>query len=164
MRKISRYMTIICLYALVYMVLVENVSWLNFVIGLAVSCIAIAFSNRYLLFNKYEQLFPIKFSGFFIYFFYLMIKVMQSGIKAAVITIKGNEKLHFEQYISSLPNDFTLNLLANSITLTPGTVTVNRNGNDLLIMQLSKESESFDDTDIMEFEKKIFKLIVRESD
>lgn len=164
MRRIGRYIVILCLYALVYMVLVENVSWRNFGIGLAVSFVAIIFSDKYLLYDDYEQLFPIRFSGFFIYIFYLMFKVMQSGIRAAKLTISGNAKLLCENYESTLPNDFTLNLLANSITLTPGTVTVNRKGNELLVMQLSKESEDFDTKSIEDFEKRINKMMVRKSE
>lgn len=143
------------------MVLVENFSWLNFIIGLAVSFIAVAFSNRYLLYQKYEKLFPINFLGFLVYLVYLMAQVMISGVKAAVQTITGNAKLIYYSYETALPNDFTINLLANSITLTPGTVTINRKENELLIMQLCKKTEDFDVEGIQEFENIINKLVVK---
>ena len=46
--------------------------------------------------------------------------------------------------------------------MTPGTVTVNRKDNDLLVMQLAKENEEFDKNSIADFENKIAKLVVRE--
>ena len=161
LKRISRHIIILCIYALVYMVLVENFSWLNFIIGLAVSFIAVTFSNRYLLFQNYEKLFPINFLGFIVYTIYLLAQVMISGVKAAVLTVTGNAKLEYYSYETSLPNDFTINLLANSITLTPGTVTVNRKNSELLIMQLCKKDQAFDVEGIKQFENKINKLVVR---
>jgi len=162
LKRIVRYTVILCIYALVYIVLVENVGWLNFLIGLAVSFIAILFSDKYLLYDEYDKLLPIKLWGFFIYIFYLMIKIMQSGVNAAILTIKGNAHLLYYNYESMLPNDFALNLLSNSITLTPGTVTVKRNNNALLIMQLAKDGDGFDLKSIKEFERRINKFAVRE--
>ncbi|MBN2880206.1 MAG: Na+/H+ antiporter subunit E [Clostridia bacterium] len=160
-KKIARYIVILCLYSLVYMVLVENVGWLSFLIGLAVSFIAILFSGKYLLFESYDQLFPMRFWGFLIYVFYLFAKIIQSGIQAAIMTISGKTKLFYSRYESVLNDDFTLDLLANSITLTPGTVTVNRKENVLLVMQLGKEDAGFDSKDINALEKKIKKLVAR---
>jgi len=148
-KKITRYAVILCLYSLVYMVLVENVGWLSFLIGLAVSFIAILFSGKYLLFESYDKLFPMRFWGFLIYVFFLFVKIIQSGIQAAIMTISGKS------------DDFTLDLLANSITLTPGTVTVNRKENVLLVMQLGKEDADFDSKDINALEEKINKLVAR---
>ena len=162
LKRIVRYVVILCVYALVYIILVENVGWLNFLIGLAVSFIAIIFSDKYLLYDEYDKLLPIKLWGFFIYICYLMIKIMQAGVKAAILTIKGKAQLLYYNYESILPNDFSLNLLSNSITLTPGTVTVSRKENVLLIMQLAKENEKFDIDSIKEFERRIDKFAVRE--
>ena len=162
LKRIVRYAAILCVYALVYIVLVENVSWLNFLFGLAVSFIAILFSDKYLLYDEYDKLLPIKLWGFLIYIPYLMAKIMQAGIRAAALTVKGNAKLLYYNYESILPNDFSLNLLANSITLTPGTVTVSRKNNSLFIMQLAEEDEEFDLKSIKKFEKRINKFVVRE--
>ena len=162
MRKISRYIIIACIYAIVYMVLVEKFSWLNFGIGLAFSFIAFVFSNRYLIFSRYDVLFPVKFTGLIIYLISLMVNIMSSGLKAAKMTVKGEGKLKYEWYTSSLNNDFALNLLANSITLTPGTVTASRKDNDLLIMQLCKEDDGIDFEDIKKFESKIKKISLSE--
>ncbi|MEX1377029.1 MAG: Na+/H+ antiporter subunit E [Eubacteriales bacterium] len=163
MKKFFRLLTILCIYALIYMVLIEKISWLNFAIGLAVSTIAIIFSDKYFLFDEYSNFFPINPLGFLLYFFYLIANVMTSGVKAAILTVRGDAKLHFAHYESGLKNEFALNLLSNSITLTPGTVTVNRKDNDLLIMQLCKKGEQFDTKSIEEFEKNINKFVVRES-
>lgn len=162
MKKLFRLLTIFCIYALVYMVLVEKISWLNFAIGLAVSAVAIIFSNKYFLFDNYSNFFPISILGFLLYFFYLAGNIMISGVKAAIMTVRGNAKLQFMYYESGLKNEFALNLLSNSITLTPGTVTVNRKENSLLIMQLTRAGENFDRKSIEEFENKINKLVVRE--
>lgn len=160
-KKIIRYAVILCLYSLVYMVLVENVGWLSFLIGLAVSFIAILFSGKYLLYESYDKLFPMRFWGFFIYVFYLIAKIIQSGVKAAAMTISGKTKLLYSRYESMLSDDFSLDLLANSITLTPGTVTVNRKENVLLVMQLGRADDEFDPSDINALEKNIKKLVAR---
>lgn len=162
MKRVINLIIIICFFALVYIVLMENFSWINFGIGLGISLVAVIFSNRVLLSENYEKLFTIKILGFVLYLFYLMAKVMQAGFRAGILTIRGKVKLDYKHFYSTLPNDFALNLLANSITLTPGTVTIDRKDKDLYIMQLCKTSQEFDFKDIQAFEKRIKKFAISE--
>lgn len=160
MKKIFIYILIIFFYAIIYMILAEEFSLVNFAVGILICTCAILFSNKYLLSNKYHTLFPFRVVKFVLYFFYLIIKIMLSGVSAAILTITGKVKLEYKNFSSELDDDFGLNLLANSITMTPGTVTINRKNNNLYIMQLCPLDKEFDMKDILAFEKRIKKLIV----
>ena len=122
------------------------------------SLLAIFLTDKFLLVTPYTSLFDFNIFHFLIYIFYLLYKIFTSGYKAAVLTIKGNAHLIFFTYESVMTDDFSLNLLSNSITLTPGTVTVNRQDNSLLIMQLCPDKENCNTSEIVKFENKIKKL------
>ncbi len=65
-------------------------------------------------------------AGFFLYFFWLTIQILKANIDVVMIIL--NPKLPISPEIikfdSKLPNDVALTTLANSITLTPGTLTL----------------------------------------
>ena len=112
-------------------------------------------ADRFLLDKRYIDTFNFKFLRFIGYFFYLLYKIIVSGARTAVLTLTGNARHVMLSYHGALDSDFKCNLLANSITLTPGTVTVNREGSDFLILQLIKRDASGNTADIAKLERRI---------
>ncbi len=158
MKRFFKYLMIILIYSFIYIVLREKISFPIFVSGLIVGLIGIILSDLFLLDEKYSNLFNVKIFGFLLYFIFLLYRIILSGTKAAFLTISGKTTLEFFTYKSKLDDDFKLNLLANSITLTPGTVTIQRSDNELLIMQICMSEDRCDLSDIYSFEKRLKKI------
>ncbi len=153
-----KYLVLFVLFALIYMILREAVSPAIFILGLAFAVFAVAVSDRFLLEDRYIDTFKFNIFRFITYIVYLVYKIIVSGIKAAGLTISGKAGHTMFTFKTTLDSDFKCNLLANSITLTPGTVTVNREGGKLLILQLVPEGEGSKTQDIEKFENKLKRL------
>lgn len=140
MRKTVFYIAISITGAFLWIILNENAGIRHLITGAAISGLAMYLSEKLLLDKNYLQRFGLPFSFFFIYPPYLLYKIYTSGIKTLWMIIKGscNPKMSYIQ--TSLENDFLRSLLANSITLTPGTISVDKTSDKLLVLY-------FDDKD-----------------
>jgi multicomponent Na+:H+ antiporter subunit E len=83
--------------------------------------------------------FSIKLRVFLIYFFILLVEIFKSAWSYILIIFKG----HYEVIVFPLSLSFTdpikVAMVANSITLTPGTVSVDVNGSVIIVMALVKK-------------------------
>lgn len=129
--------------AIFFLLLSEKVTITNIVFAVAVAFIIEKISDKNLFDRKYISLKVlsrwIKFIGV------LFIEVVKANIQVAKITLSMNMDIepHIVNYKSKLNDEMLLTILANVITLTPGTMTVDIKGNELLIHCLNKEySES----------------------
>ncbi|MCT4542678.1 MAG: Na+/H+ antiporter subunit E [Vallitalea sp.] len=83
----------------------------------------------------------------FVRFIIILIANIYSSTFAIIkLIFTSNINPHLVHINTNLENDWLLFFLANAITLTPGTVTVNRKGSDLLVLT----AYSNDSTQIMD--------------
>ena len=157
-RKVTKYLLTVLVFAGIYCILREQLGIYVFLGGCLVAVAALWLTDRFLIRDTYVHQFTLKPIHFLGYFLLLLYKILSNGLHAARLTLFGSADYSFFSFSSELVDDFKLNLLANSITLTPGTVTVDRDGKKLLIVQLVREGESADLSDIELFEKKLQNL------
>lgn len=79
-----------------------------------------------------------------LYFPWLLVRILQSGVHLSVLIL--HPKLPIDpkliEYRTRLQDEGGIVLLGNSITLTPGTITVELNSNDLVVHAMDDESAS----------------------
>lgn len=95
---------------------------------------------------------------FFEYIFILFYEIIKANIHVAILVLSPTPKLSptFVKHKISLKSDLNRTILANSITLTPGTLTVSMDDDVMLIHCLTEEfSKSIEDT---RFEKILMEL------
>ena len=105
---------------------VWNESWelMTLIQGLAASAMALLTTNRYLLRARYQEVFRISPSTLLRYLAVLIIAIFQSGLHAMYLTIRGRIDVRVMDLPTRITNPFHGVLVANAITLTPGTVTI----------------------------------------
>lgn len=157
-KKALKYLVAVLVFAAIYSILREQLSLVIFASGCVIALAALWLTDRFLLREKYIQQFTLKPFRFIGYLLYLLAKILVSGVKAAYITLFTKADYAFFSYASKLNDDFKLNLLASSITLTPGTVTVDRDSQRLLIIQLIRQDASVNLADIEQFEQRLENL------
>lgn len=140
MRKTVFYIAVSITGAFLWIILNENAGIRHFIIGAAISVLAMYLSEKVLLEKNYLERFRLPFSFFLIYPLYLIFKIYTSGIKTLWMILKGSCTPKMTYIQTSLSNDFSRSLLANSITLTPGTISVDKTSDKLLVLY-------FDDKD-----------------
>ncbi len=151
-KKAFKYLITILIFAGIYIILREKISLPIVLGGCAVAAAALWLTDRFLIRDHYVHQFTLKPFRFIGYFLFLLYKILKNGVSTALLTWFGKADYAFFSFSSELSDDFKLNLLANSITLTPGTVTVDRENQKLLIVQLIRQNNEADTTEIMQFE------------
>ena len=95
----------------------------------------------------YLDVYAIKPEVLLHYSLYLFIQIYQSGFSAILKIIKGEDAVKIINYETCMRNELGICLLANAITLTPGTVTIGKNGRLLQILAFQDENTFTDITE-----------------
>jgi multicomponent Na+:H+ antiporter subunit E len=129
-------------FTLIWVILNEKLGWQQIVTGCILSLAVLAFTNTQLLMEDYRHIYSIRLYTLIRYFIYLIGQIYKSGFTAIARIIRGHDAVQFNDYASTLDNDLSLTLLANAITLTPGTVTVDLDNQVLQVLSFEDVSTS----------------------
>ncbi len=134
MKRTANYIIMILVFTAMWVILNEKAGPLQIVSGIGFSVTSIFFVNYYLLDDSYIDSYflnPVSLSKYLIY---LVFQIYKSGISAIFKISKGESSVKIVKYESGLENDLAVCLLANAITLTPGTVTIDKSKNQLSVL------------------------------
>jgi multicomponent Na+:H+ antiporter subunit E len=130
-------LVIVCAYTAVYVALTEKFTLVNVLIGLAISIIAMFITHKILLTSRYSDVFTI--NGYYIgYVFYLFFIILKNAIFSLSYIFTKDIGINLIQFKSSIKDENLRIMLANAITLTPGTVTADIKGDTIEVMKLCK--------------------------
>lgn len=147
MKKLAHSISFIFIFTGIWLIFNESMAFSQILAGLFFSTVSILFTNRYLLENDYLTAYSIKPEVLFYYITYLFLQIYRSGISAIFKIIKGQDAVKIIEYETCMRNDLAICLLANAITLTPGTVTIGKNGRLLQILAFQDENTFTDITE-----------------
>jgi len=128
----KNYIFSVLLLTIIWIILTENLSLTQAIVGLTVSTACVACFNK--LF-PIESITGIKIWRLFLYFFYLIGQIYMAGFAAMKLTIKG-ANVDIVKVKTNSDNDFFNVMLANSITLTPGTLSLELNEQEIHVLWL----------------------------
>ena len=134
MKKNSIYMIIA--FTGIWIILTERVTLLSVGIGLAVSIISVIFYWKFL---PLERIAGVNFFRFFLYIFYLIGQMYIAAISTVRLVIKG-ARTEIVEVETGIKNEFLKVMLANSITLVPGSVTLDVKENRLTVLLLTDKN------------------------
>jgi len=130
------------LFTIIYVILNENLNWLTASLGVASGVSAIWLTNKILEID-YVKMFRINFWLVLVYFWVIIRDTYVSGFDVIIRTFKGKVEPNFIEYRSDLKNEFLTVLLANAITMPPGAITVDRDGDDMTILTVGYADDEF---------------------
>jgi multicomponent Na+:H+ antiporter subunit E len=110
--------------ALFWCVWNDSFSLLSWALGTVLTVLAIWITNRLLLKAPYQELFHISIVALIKYIAVLIVAIFESGFHAIFITLSGRIDVNIVDLQTDIENPFHGVMVANAITLTPGTVTV----------------------------------------
>ncbi|WP_350343304.1 Na+/H+ antiporter subunit E [Proteinivorax hydrogeniformans] len=142
-----------------WLVLSPKVTMESIAIGFVVCWTILIYSRDILLRKEEMPLYSMKkLVIFFTYIPVLIIEIFKSGIYVAKIVLSPSlpVKPHFVKKKLSFKNDFIKVLYGNSITLTPGTLTVDIKENEFIIHALTDGvAEGLEDSPMEQYAKKM---------
>ncbi|WKY48851.1 Na+/H+ antiporter subunit E [Eubacteriaceae bacterium ES3] len=130
----------ILLFTIIWILLNGKFNFLLLVSGIIISILALYFTNKVLLGKSYSEYYHLPLIPIFQYLIYLIFQIFKSGFTSIPKVLKGNCRVKIVDYHTSLDSNLAISLLANAITLTPGTVTIDKNGNCLSILCFADEN------------------------
>lgn len=147
------------LFLLAWIIFNGNITLEIFIFGVVIAAAMLLFMCKFMDYSLKKELNVYKKS---IYFFSYAILLIREIVKAnltiipKILTVEEEMDPIIVKFRTSLKSDFTRMLLANSITLTPGTITISLEGDEYTIHCLDTSlAEGLENSD---FEKALKKL------
>jgi len=147
------------LFFLAWIIFNGNITLEIIIFGVAVSAAMFAFMCKFMDYSLKKELNVYKKSGhFFAYVVLLFCEIVKANVAIIprIMTVEEEMEPVIVKFRTNLKTDFTRMLLANSITLTPGTITVSLDDDEYTIHCLDASlAEGLENS---EFEKALMKL------
>ena len=141
MNKNSIYLTI--LLTLAWVILNEKLSVSTVLTGVVISSGCIYFCRKYLPFSEITG---VKFLRLALYPVYLIGQIYLAGFNAIKLILAGS-KVDIVEVKTGIKNEFLRVILANSITLTPGTVSLELKDETIAVLWLRDKNSGQEDID-----------------
>ena len=119
-------------------------SWEELIFGIILSLIVGVISRKLFVKKSYRMANPVRWFTFIGYLFYFFYEMAKANFDVAYRVITGKINPGIVKITPKLKTDLGATMLANSITLTPGTLTVDidENTNDLYIHWINVKDEA----------------------
>ena len=159
-----RHVTVFILSLIFWLMLTFKITLPNIIVGSVASVICSAIFTRFFITNVYKLLQPHRYYWFIIYLFVFIWECLKANIDVAYRVLHPAMPIRpgIVKVRTTLKSDLAKTLLANSITMTPGTITIDIIGDYLYIHWIYVRSEDPEIYTAMitgAFEKYIKKII-----
>ena len=151
------------LFFLAWIIFNGNITLEIVIFGVVISTVMLAFMCKFMDYSLKKEINVYKKSGHFLaYVVLLFCEIVKANIAIIprILTVEEEMDPVIVKFRTNLKSDFTRMLLANSITLTPGTITVSMDDDEYTIHCLDTSlAEGLENSD---FEKALMKLEMEE--
>lgn len=159
-----RHVTVFILSLIFWLLLTFRITLPNIIVGSIASIICSAIFTRFFITNVYKLLQPHRYYWFIIYLFVFIWECIKANFDVAYRVLHPAMPIRpgIVKVRTTLKSDLAKTLLANSITMTPGTITIDIIGDYLYIHWIYVRSEDPEIYTAMitgAFEKYIKKII-----
>ena len=137
MKKPAYYLQLILIYSVLWGTFMENSHLITLLIGLAIASLSIFLIERFMLHGSFYELYPFNLYRMLKFSLFLMKEIYKSGLSIIPLLLKGQANPAFVEITTDLEDNLSLVMLSNAITLTPGTITVDLEGQRLLVLWMN---------------------------
>lgn len=129
------------LFFLVWLIFNGNVTLEIVIFGLVIAAVMFAFICKFMGHSIHKELIYMKKSGYFFRYILILIReIFKANMAVIHLILTDREEVEpvMISFHTDLKTDMAKAILANSITLTPGTITVSMEENELVVHCLDK--------------------------
>ncbi len=139
--KVKRFAVMLIFFVFLWVTVNDSINAFNVISGFLLCGLSIYISSKLLLIN-YVKEFSLPLFKTLHYIIFMFCSIYKAGITATISILKGDVKPTFTtvKIDEKIKSTFLHNIIANSVTLTPGTITVENNEGNLTIMCLHKNT------------------------
>ena len=132
---------VIFVLSITWVILFEKVTAPIILSAIILSVLVVVFTDRFLLKGNYEHSYMIGLGTLIHYSARLIYEIYLAGLSVIPTIISGKVDVQIIETETKLTDELLIDILANSITLTPGTVTADKKGSTLKILALNAPGE-----------------------
>ena len=159
-----RYVTLFILSLLFWLLLTFRVTVPNLIVGSVAALLTTLFFGRFFITNVYKLLQPQRYFWFIVYLFVFLWECIKANVDVAYRVLHPAMPIRpgIVKVKTTLKSELARTLLANSITMTPGTITVDIIGDYFYIHWIyvrSEDPEVYTGIIMGAFEKYIKRII-----
>lgn len=132
---------VIFVLSITWVILFEKVTAPIILSAIILSVLVVVFTDRFLLKGNYEHSYMIGLGTLIHYSARLVYEIYLAGLGVIPTIISGEVDVQLVEIETKLTDELLIDILANSITLTPGTVTADKKGSALKILALNAPGE-----------------------
>ncbi len=126
----------VALLTIVWIVYNESVDLATVGLGVVLAFIALVLTDTFVMKEDYRQTYQISLVAILKYIPFIFLQIYISGFDAIYRVFTGKVNVGVVEIKTKLPTAFQRGLLSNAITLTPGTVTLDQEDDDMTIIWL----------------------------
>jgi len=142
--KVFYYILQVIFFTFIWAVLREEFSMWVFISGVILGLLSIVITKKLIhkrpVKGEFAGRFP--FLRFFTFAFIVLLQIYKSGFVAIGKIMKGKLNTSIVEISTDIESDILISALANAITLTPGTVTVDKKGKNLKVLWLDPVTDN----------------------
>lgn len=142
MRKWRLDLQWLVVFLVFWVILMGDYSVSTLMMGLIVGASSLFVTERYLLESSYYDHYPLDLLHLAYYGIGLIYEIYSAGLSTIAIIVKGDINVRVVEIESILEDDYHRSILANSITLTPGTITLDLSGQRLTVLWLKADTRN----------------------
>ena len=135
------YIQIYLIFTIYWASLFESFSLEILTSGIAVSVISVYLSEKHVIHGTYYSLYNFNILQLMPYFLILLKEIYTSSFSVMTSIISGKAEVSVISIPTKISDDFRLSILANSITLTPGTITMDMKKGSLTVLWLNPQND-----------------------
>ncbi len=109
--------------------------------GAIISSVSILVTERFILRESLINIFPMNLFGLLYYFLVLMIELLKTANRGVKSVVTKNLDFDFVTIHTDLKSDYSRVMLANSISLLSGTITVDIDEDELLVLWMEPSTD-----------------------
>ena len=128
---------IILILTIAWIILFEEISLFVILTGVVAAFLVTEFTDYFLLKENYEHSYVIGLGTLIKYVGRLLYEIYVAGISVIPSIFTGKADVQIIRTKTKLTDELLIDLVANAITLTPGSVTVNKKGRNLYVLALN---------------------------
>lgn len=140
--RIKSFFWLFFFLVILWLLLTSTFHFQEFWVGFLVSFIIAVINHRFYIRLGFPPVTPKRFCFFILYIFVLFYEIIKANLDVALRVVRPSLPINPGVVIikTGLKSDIAKTILANSITLTPGTFTLDIQGNKLLIHWIDVEA------------------------
>lgn len=141
-RKLGNEVLEVVFFTIIWCILNESWAWPSLLVGALVSLLTIVLVHRFFVEKTYNLIQHTNVLQIIQYFIQLILQVYKSGFSSITKVFHGEDNTQINIIHTQLTDEVKIGFLANAITSTPGTVTLEQQGQDLTVLSLGELERS----------------------